>query len=156
MTQKDIKLGDMDDVSDEANIAAGNTTTNKTTTSLGAAEIEPLFDLICFAMKAPAGTSPVNQEDGKAERREIQGAVSQTAQTDEEVDEGSWVCRLGNMARMAPHRLDGTVATLGNAPAGTGTAVTKMVATGAEASQDRDSAWYASEHDQVRVGTSHT
>jgi hypothetical protein len=108
------------------NVAGGNITLNKATTSLSAAEIKQMFDQLYSAIEAHAGTSPSGKEDLKAEVKKIQSTVSQAAQKNEKIDEGFLARRFRNIARMAPDVLDVVVATLGNPLAGLGVAVKKI------------------------------
>lgn len=124
--QPSIKVGNISDISGEVNIAAGNITTNKTTTGLSAAEIKQLFNQLYSAIETNAKVSPANKEDLKAEVKEIQSTVTEAAQKNEKVDEGFLARRFRNIARMAPDVLDVVVATLANPLAGLGVAVKKI------------------------------
>jgi len=124
--QTSVKVGNISDVSGNVNIAGGNITTHHTTTGLSPAEIKQLFDGLYANIDAHVGTPSADKEDIKAEVKEIQATVTQAAQKNEKVDEGSLSRRFRNIARVAPDVLDVVIATLGNPLAGLGVAVKKI------------------------------
>jgi len=121
-----VRVGNISDISGNVNVAGGNITTHHTVTGLSAAEIKQLFDGLYSQIDARANTSPADKEDIKAEVKEIQSTVTESAQKNEKVDEKFLSRRFRNIARMAPDVLDVVVATLGNPLAGLGVAVKKI------------------------------
>ena len=121
-----VRVGNISDISGNVNVAGGNITTHHTVTGLSAAEIKQLFDGLYSQIDARANTSPADKEDIKAEVKEIQSTVTESAQKNEKVDENFLSRRFRNIARMAPDVLDVVVATLGNPLAGLGVAVKKI------------------------------
>ena len=121
-----LQIGKISDVSGEINIAGNNITAIKFTNGFSASEIKQLFDQLYVAIETNAKASSENKEDLKAEVKEIQATVTEAAQKNEKVDEGSLACRFRNIARMAPDVLDVVVATLANPLAGLGVTVKKI------------------------------
>lgn len=124
--QTTVRVGNISDISGNANIAGGNITTHQTTTGLSVAEIRKLFDGLYAEIDKRANTSVADKEDIKAEVKEIQSKVTEAAQKNEKIDESFLSRRFRNIARMAPDVLDVVVATLGNPLVGLGVAVKKI------------------------------
>jgi hypothetical protein len=124
--QTSVRVGNISDISGSVNVAGGNISTHQTTAGLSAAEIKQLFDSLYTKIETRPETSTADKEDLKAEVKEIQATVTESAQKNEKVDEGFLSRRFRNIARMAPDVLDVVVATLGNPLAGLGVAVKKI------------------------------
>ncbi len=123
---RNVRVGNISSVSGNVNIAGGNVTTHQTTTGLSAAEIKGLFDQVYAKIDARPDTPLTDKEDLKAEVKEIQATVTETAKENKKVDESFLARRFRNIARMAPDILDVVVATLANPLAGLGVAVKKI------------------------------
>jgi hypothetical protein len=121
-----IKIGNISDISGQVNIAGRDITTHQTTSGLSAAEIKQLFDQIYSAIEARPETPIADKEDLKAEVEEVQSAVIEAAEKNEEVRESFLSRRFRNIARVAPDVLDVVVATLTSPLAGVGIAVKKI------------------------------
>jgi hypothetical protein len=123
--QRNLRVGNISDISGNLNVAGGNITTHHTTTGLDAAEVHQLF-LDIYRDIDGLTTSPANKDDLKAEVKEIQSTVTEAMQKNEKVDEGFMSRRFRNIARMAPDVLDLVVAMLASPLAGLGVAVKKI------------------------------
>jgi hypothetical protein len=107
-----INMGNLSRIGGKLNIAGGNITTYESTTGLGAAEIQQLFDPLYLEIASHRQASPAEKEDLAAEVKEIQSAMTEASQKDEKIDEGFLSRRFRNIARMAPDVLDIIVKTL--------------------------------------------
>ncbi len=122
---RNVRVGNLSNISGNVNIAGGNVTTHHTT-GLSAAEIKQLFDQLYTKIDARPDTPLTDKEDLKAEVKEIQATVTEAAKENKKVDEGFLARRFRNIARMAPDILEVIVATLANPLAGLGIAVKKI------------------------------
>lgn len=121
-----VRVGDITSISGNVNVAGGNITTHRASTTLGAAEIKQLFDQLHAAIEARPETAPATKDDLMAEFNEIQSGVTEVVQGRKNIDEGFLSRRFRNIARIAPDMLDVVVATLANPLAGLGVAVKKI------------------------------
>ncbi len=126
--QVQIKVGDISGTSGAINIAGGNVTTSEARTGLTADEIDRLFGEIYSAIDARSELAATQQEDLKAEVRDVQSAVEDATTKKIQIDESFLARHFRNIARMAPDILDVVVATLANPLAGLGVAAKKIAA----------------------------
>ncbi len=122
-----IKIGDISNNSGDFNVAGGDITVTKTTTTgLSAADVKQLFDTLYARIDASPQAPTAVKEDVKAEVKDVQAAVTEAVQNKKPVDESFLARRFRNIARMAPDILDVVVASIGSPLGGLGVAVKKI------------------------------
>jgi hypothetical protein len=124
--QVTVKTGNISNNSGQVNVAAGNITVHQAGTNLDGQEIRKLFNELYAAIETRPNTPLKDKEGLKAEVEEIQDSVIEAIEQKQEVNEGFFLRRFRNIARMAPDMLDVVVATIGNPLAGLGVAAKKI------------------------------
>ena len=117
-----ITIDTISDISGQVNIAGGDITITRISTS----QSQQLFDPVYKKIEAQPRVSPDQKEALKAEVEEIQSSVTASTQNKEFLDENFLFRRFRNIARMAPDVLDVIVKTLANPVLGLGEVARKI------------------------------